>query len=96
MFVEINEVERWRFNNETNKNGDNVYKQVIIGRILVNTDHIRNVSISNFEWENKEKYLIKEGSQQYVVHFDKDRYVYTDLEGYNKIKNLVVDKENCI
>ena len=96
MFIEVNEVERYCFNNEKDKNGDYKYISVIIGKILVNTEHIRNVSISRFDWENKEKYIVKEGSQQYVVNFDRDRYIYTDLEGYNKIRNLVVDKENCI
>ncbi len=96
MFVEINETSRYCLNNEKDENDNWKYKEVVLGKVLINTEHIRNVSIAGFDWENEKEYKVKENSQRYIVNFDKDRYVYIDIESYNKIRNLVIDKENCI
>lgn len=96
MFIEVNEIGRYCLNNEKDENGHWIYKPVVLGRVLINTEHIRNVSIAGFDWENEKEYKVKENSQRYIVNFDKDRYVYIDIESYNKIRNLVIDKENCI
>lgn len=96
MFIEINETGRYCLNNEKDANDNWKYKEVVLGKVLVNTEHIRNVSIAGFEWENTKEYKIKENSQRYIINFDKDRHIYTDKEGYEKIKNLVLNKENCI
>ena len=82
MFIEINEVGRYTVNDKT--------ITVIQGKILINTDQIRCVSIYNFDWKDKEKHIVDYDSIRYCVYFDKDRYVYTDIESYDKIKNLVI------
>lgn len=82
MFIEINEIGRYTVNDKT--------ITVIQGKILINTDQIRCVSVYNFEWKDKEKYIVDYDSIRYCVYFDKDRYVYTDIESYEKIKNLVI------
>lgn len=90
MFIEINEIGRYNPDNKKNENGDWLYIDVIEGKILINTDEIRCVSIDGFEWEDRKRCIVKEGSQRYTVYFDKDRYVRTDIESYEKIKNLVI------
>ncbi len=82
MFIEINEVGRYTVNDKT--------ITVIQGKILINTDQIRCVSVYNFEWKDKNNYIVDYDSIRYCVYFDKDRYVYTDIESYEKIKNLVI------
>lgn len=89
MFIEVNEVGRYT-TNEKNSNGDYIYKQVIEGKILVNTDTIRCVSISGFEWKDKDNFIVDEDKIRYCIYFDKDRSVYIDIESYEKIKNLVI------
>ena len=94
MFIEINEISRYCNNNEKDEKGSWKYTSVIIGKIIINTDEIRCISVDGFEWENKEKYIVKEGSQRYTVYFDKDRYVKTDIESYNKIKKYLINETN--
>ena len=94
MFIEINEVGRYPTKN-TDKNGNTIYNTIIEGKVLINIDLIRCVSLSGFDWEYPpENHVIQEGSQRYCVYFDKDRYVYTDIESYNKIKQLVLNNDN--
>ena len=94
MFIEINEISRYCNNNETDNGGNWKYKQVIIGKIIINTDEIRCISIDGFEWEDKEKYIVKEGSQRYCIYFDKNRSVNIDIESYNKIKKYLINETN--
>ena len=88
MFVEINEV--GRYSNTKNSKGEYIFKQVIEGKILINTDQIRCISVYDFNWKDKENYIVDYDSIRYCVYFDKDRYVYTDIESYEKIKKLVI------
>lgn len=94
-FIEINEIGRYS-TREKDKKGNTVYHTVIEGKILINTEQIRCVSISGFDWEDVDNHIIKEGSQRYCVYFDQDRSVYTDRESYDKIKKFVlpIDKDN--
>ena len=94
MFIEINEIGRYCNNNEKKENGNWMYIPVIIGKIIINTDEIRCISVDGFEWEDYSKYLVKEGSQRYCVYFDKDRCVHTDIESYNKIKKYLINENN--
>lgn len=89
MFVEVNEVGRYT-TKETNSKGEYIYKQVIEGKILVNIDTIRCISISGFDWKDKDNLIVNEDSIRYCIYFDKDRSVYIDNESYEKIKNLVI------
>lgn len=82
MFVEVNEIGRYTIN------GKNV--SVIEGKILINTEQIRCISISGFDWLDKDKLLVNYDTIRYCIYFDKDRYVYTDIESYNKIKECVI------
>ena len=92
MFIEINEVGRYRINFAFSS--DYEYITVLEGKVLINTNEIRCVSIAGFDWEDENKKIIKEGSQRYCVYFDKDRSINTDLESYNKIKDAVIKKED--
>ncbi len=49
MFVEINETSRYCLNNEKDENDNWKYKEVVLGKVLINTEHIRNVSIAGYE-----------------------------------------------
>ena len=91
MFIEINEIGRYSNNNEKGDDGNWLYQSVPIGKILINTDEIRCISITRFNWLDSSKYIVKDGSQQYCIYFDKDRYVNTDIESYNKIKKYVIN-----
>ena len=73
-----------------NSQGEYIFKQVIEGKILINTDQIRCISVYDFNWKDKENYIVDYDSIRYCVYFDKDRYVYTDIESYEKIKKLVI------
>ena len=88
MFVEINEV--GRYSNKTNSEGEYIFKQFIKGKIIINTDQIRCISVYDFNWKDKENYIVDYDSIKYCVYFDKDRYVYTDIESYEKIKKLII------
>lgn len=93
-FVEVNEIGRYP-TKKTDVNGNTIYENIIEGKILVNTNMIRCISINGFDWEYPpENHVIKEGSQRYCVYFDKDRYVYIDHESYDKIKECVIKSEN--
>ena len=94
MFIEINQISRYCNNNEQDDKGNWKYKAVVIGKILINTDEIRCISVDGFEWEDREKYIVKENSQRYCVYFDKDRYINTDLQSYNKIMKYVLTEES--
>lgn len=94
-FIEINEVGRYS-TKEKDKKGNTIYQTVIEGKVLINTEHIRCVSISGFDWEDDDNHIIKEGSQRYCVYFDKERSVYTDIESYNKIKDYVLNANKDI
>lgn len=89
MFIEVNEIGRYNFNNEKNNNGECEYQDIIIGKSFINIDHIRAISITRFKWKDKKNYIVEEGSQGYCIYFDKDRYLYTDIESYNKIKEAI-------
>ena len=68
---------------------ENIYLN-IKGKILINTDQIRCISVYDFNWKDKENYIVDYDSIKYCVYFDKDRYVYTDIESYEKIKKLII------
>ena len=93
MFIEINEIGRYSTTRK-DESGDTIYDTVIEGKILINTDEIRCISITAFKWADPERHIVEEGSQRYCVYFDKERYVNTDIESYNKIKKLVIREEN--
>lgn len=90
MFIEINEIDTYS-TNERDDNWDFITKTIIKGKVIINTDLIRYIGIYSFKWEDADKYIIKEGSQLYSIYFDKDRYLYTDIESYNKIKKSIIN-----
>ena len=93
MFIEINEIGTYQ-TNEQNNNWEYITKTIIKGKVIINTDLIRCISICSFEWENADECIIKEGSQLYCIYFDKDRYITTDIESYNKIKKLIINNNS--
>ena len=94
-FVEINEVGHY-YTGSDDSQGNSIYDEVIKGKILVNIDHIRCISIYGFSWKDKSKHIVKEGSQIYCIYFDEDRSVCTDKESYDKIKKYVLSLNNDI
>ena len=93
MFIEINEIGTYQTNEQDN-NWEFITKTIIKGKVIINTDLIRCISICSFEWENADEYIIKEGSQLYCTYFDKDRYITTDIESYNNIKKLIINNNS--
>jgi len=93
MFVEVNEVGQYA-TKEMNSKGEYIYKQVIEGKILVNTDTIRCISVSGFEWKDRDNLIVDKDSIRYCIYFDRDRSVCIDIESYNKIKKYILGSNN--
>lgn len=93
MFVEVNEVGRYA-TKEMNDKGEYIYKQIIEGKILVNTDTIRCISISGFEWKDRDNLIVNKDRIRYTIYFDRDRSVDIDIESYNKIKKYILSSNN--
>lgn len=91
-FVEINEVGSYDTGGYDSE-GYAIWKHYIKGSILINTEHIRCVSISGYKFKDKANHIVDEDSLTYTVYFDKDRYVTIDIESYNKIKDTVLKKD---
>ena len=94
-FVEINEVGSYD-TGQHDSEGYAIWKKYIKGKILINTEHIRCVSISGCKFKDKANHIVDENSLSYTVYFDKDRYVTIDIESYNKIRDIVLKQDNDI
>ena len=88
MFIEINQLNSYW----DNKTDNSIY--YITGPVLINTEQIRCVSITNWREEEKGKSIPE--SLKYRVYFDKDRDITTDIESYNKIKKYVITNNDII
>jgi predicted nucleotide-binding protein (sugar kinase/HSP70/actin superfamily) len=87
MFIEINQVDCYW---DSKDNSNNYY---MVGPILVNTDKISRVSISNWLTKHNNPTEVVPNSLRYRIYFDNDNYVSTDAKSYDKIKKYM---ENCL
>ena len=93
MFIEVNEMASYATDKHDSK-GYVISGHYIKGKILINTDFIRSISISSYRLKDEVNHIVDEDSIVYTVYFDKDRSETIDIESYNKIKNYLIKKED--
>lgn len=92
--IEINEVSKYNYCPDSlkgTKQESTSYRRIILGKVLINIEQIKCTSIVSWIWKDTDHIVVDEKSITYSIKFDTGIEIYTDVESYNKIKDLAVD-----
>lgn len=93
-FIEINEVSKYNYCPDSlkgTKQETTSYRKIILGKVLINFEQIKCVSVASWNWKDTDHIVVDEKTITYSIKFENGVEIYTDVESYNKIKNLVID-----
>lgn len=93
-FIEINEVSKYNYcpaSLKGTKQETGSYRRIILGKVLINVKQIKCASIASWTWKDTDHIVVDEKSITYSIKFENGVEIYTDVESYNKIKDLAID-----
>lgn len=90
-YIEINHYTNGYYSNKDHvKSSDIITKRIYLGKALVNVDNVTYVGAYNFQYNDVTLNL--ETITSYIVQFiDEHDYIITDEEGYNILKNALIE-----